>query len=327
MSGKSSMLTKFAYLKPCENDSPFYVHLTLNEATQTMRVYYHMSWWKREEVDKDVFNRWMTDFRNLVPCLHQTSQRSAKKTPIKSRANSVRVRGRCKVYAHMFKDIIGFVEKDTAHEIPIKIECYTNIESKMIEIELTLPYQYLGHLHQELHKLPIFTVNPDYETIRHRLLFFNMKYIVGFQTKTPLQNSLILPKHDGSPSLSSIGQTSTLHGNTGAQHATQTTETRPRELDDFTLDRLNEFKLDPAYCTGEHPYGYAMLPDINTSTPAEGNTDNRTEVCDVSGDPTHHIEETNSIPNQSRQDDVPTTHDAMSVTKSDGTNGSTGPHE
>jgi hypothetical protein len=264
MSGKPS--TKFTYLKPSENDSPYYVHITLNEDQQSIRIYYHMSWWKREDVDKDVFTRWMTDFRNAVPCFYQNSNRSTKKTPIKSRANSVRIRGRCKVYSIMLKDLVGFVEKDTPLEIPVKMECYTNIESKMIEIELTVDYKHLGHLPRELYKLPIFTTNPDYETIRKRLLFFNMKYIVGFEqgkNTHPLSN-ISLPKHDGSPSLSSFGQKSSSEYVADNRDG-QTPAEQSRELEDF--------KLDPAYCTGEHPFGTLMSTNAPRSEDDHGKID------------------------------------------------------
>jgi len=174
--------TKFAYLKSQKGEAPFYVHLTLDEKEQSLRVYYHWSFWKKEEVDLTVFQTWMDHFKNVEPLL---TKRKKKNTLVVKR-NSVKVRGRCIILSQMFKDIIGFTEKNTEHELPAKIECYANAENRMIEVELQIPYKPLGDLPHELRKLPIFTKQPDFESVRTRLTFFNMNYIKN--TSKPIES-------------------------------------------------------------------------------------------------------------------------------------------
>jgi len=271
-------VTKYAYLKPQENeDSPYYVLVVLDEPSQLIKVYYHMSWWKKEEVKKDIFEHWMQNLRDLVPCLNKHAERSLKKSPIKSKNNSVRVRGKCHIYASVFKDIIGFTEKDVAPEIPVKIQGYVNSADKVIEICLELPYKHLGCLPAELHKLPIFTTNPDAEIIRKRLLFFNMKHIIGFQgklKKSQYISSQQLPKHDGSPHSAALSSSRKKENHSAPlldeSSTNQTTENGPQwtdhnDHDDARKRELEDFKLDPIYCTGQHPFGHTLSTNIDES--------------------------------------------------------------
>ena len=159
--------TKFAYLKSQKGEAPFYVHLTLDEKEQSLRVYYHWSFWKKEEVDLTVFQTWMDHFKNVEPLL---TKRKKKNTLVVKR-NSVKVRGRCIILSQMFKDIIGFTEKNTEHELPAKIECYANAENRMIEVDVR---------HLEM-PAPMMTILDELEKLEHdKALYVHHKRIPIF---------------------------------------------------------------------------------------------------------------------------------------------------
>jgi len=231
---------KYAYLKPKKGDSPYYVHLTLDDEHHTMRVYYHMSWWKRETVDRSVFDYWIQGFKGILPQL-----KKSKRKHMKSGTNSIRVRGKCSVHRKMLKDIMGFVEKDTDQKIPAKLECYVNADSKMVEIEMQLPYSSLGAFPQEIEKLPVFTQDPDTETVKEKLLFFNLNYILGVKnTADTVTHSPELPPHHGSPDESEETKVRTTDTSIYGQEAQD--------------ERMADFRLDPAFAAGTHPYGSTM---------------------------------------------------------------------
>lgn len=187
----------YAYLKPSKGDSPYYIHLTLDGKERSLRTYWHMSWWKNEHVHAPLFEQWKRDFQTILGLLQRGK--------VKEKKNSYRITGRCSISSRVFADIIGFVEPDTQAEIPVKLECYVNSENKIIEIEMHTPYAPLGSLPNELIKLSkIFTHNPDYETVRSKLVFFNPAHIVSFSPKGQgsevfSKPDLPLPAHHGSP--------------------------------------------------------------------------------------------------------------------------------
>ena len=198
------MTCKFAYLKSEKDDSPYYVHLTLDEKAKHLRIYYHSSWWKKEKVDPEIFECWKSNFQGMLPLLTKIPT-SNKKSPITSRKNSVKVKGRGLVYSKMLKDIVGFVEPDTKSEMPCKIECYVNSENKIIEVEIKIDFIHLGHLVDEMRKLPVFTTDPNAESVRSRLSFFSMSYIVGTKDKTEIEHT-----HDVVSSLEPCGDVCSL---------------------------------------------------------------------------------------------------------------------
>jgi hypothetical protein len=221
----------FAYLKPQAGESPYYVHVTLNDQTQHMKVYYHQSYWKMEAVASSVFTYWIEQFRRLDKQLVKPTGQRAKS----GRSQSIEVKGTCRVHSAMLKDIIGFIEKDTCAELPAKVECYANAVTKMIEITLDVPYSSMGQLHREMKKLPVFTVDPNIESVRARLPFFKMTYIVTDSTSpvsTPPPNG----KHSGSPALVPLSH----------------------PVD----DHKEEITLDPPFGEAVQPYGYPLQEDV-----------------------------------------------------------------
>lgn len=164
---------RYAYLKPTSGDSPFYLHVTLDGPQRRVRLYWHQSWWKHEEgVDGALLARWHTALRALTPRLIRPK--------IKARKHSYRVQGRCRVSALLWRDVVGFVEADTQPVLPAKFEGYVNTEHRILEVELWLAYGPLGRLPAELLKLSqVFTANPDYETVRSKLVFFDLARIVA----------------------------------------------------------------------------------------------------------------------------------------------------
>lgn len=176
------MATVYAYLKPSEGDSPFYVHLTLDSGTQTLRLYWHMAWWKNEVVDMALFDRWRATFKALGPRLSRCKE--------KERRHSYHVAGRGRVSSGLLHDIMGFVEPDTLPELPCKLAGYVNTQNHIIEVEVHVPYSCLGALPEEWSKLKhVFTANPDYETVRAKLTFFQPAHVLGVSKRRPASNS------------------------------------------------------------------------------------------------------------------------------------------
>ena len=239
------MSVRYAYLKPSQGDSPFYVHLTLDDAARTLRLYWHMSWWKNEDVASALFERWQAIFRALTPVLERSKH--------KERKNSYRLQGRCHVSSEIFRDLIGFVESDTQAELPAKLECYVNAENKIVEVNLTLAYRPLGSLPRELLKLnQVFTANPDYETVRSKLVFFDPSRLVGFPGH---REELALadqpwPKHQGSPDV-----VRRLADRSAAAAAVT------------PLSLAEEFCVDTTLDTSEgHPYVLPLVPSAAAET-------------------------------------------------------------
>ena len=222
--------SRFACIKPNAGDSAFYVHLTLNEAKKMLRIYYHSSWWKKEKVDANLFTYWMESFESLAPLLPSTK----KKPALTKRMHSVHVQGKCAIHQKILHDVLGFVEKNTEQTLPANIECYVNDENKIIEVTLEIKYAGLGDLPAAMHKLPVFTTNPDFESVRSRLVFFDMNYVVGDKTK---KKSPEITFHCGSPADSLV--------------VTPTLAQQKLVLDD-------ELKLDLPFASGSHPYGSKM---------------------------------------------------------------------
>ena len=183
------------YLKPQEGDSPFYLHLTLDDENRRMRIYYHMSWWKNEVVTTDLFDHWQTQFKSMT--------NHADKFKHKERKKSYKINGTCSISCKLFKDIIGFVEQDVCERIPAKFEFYVNSENKIIELEFHISYQKLGSIPAEMKKLSVCTTNADYECVRPRLLFFDMKHIISNKKQVEKEGtfSIPLPIHHGSPNI------------------------------------------------------------------------------------------------------------------------------
>jgi hypothetical protein len=216
-----------------------------------------MSWYKQEQVPEKLLSQWQQDINQVAPFLTE------KKKNIKIRAKSIRVRGRCEIRSQLFKDLIGFMEKNMASEIPSQIECYMNVEKKVVEIDITLPYKYLGTFPQECHKLSIFTVNPDFESIRPRLIFFDMKHIVGFVPRGDHISFIKLKKL--SDCINTPTTTTTPHHDVDISGSKASANTESTECQE-TQDRIdNDMRLDPLYCTGRHPFGCAMVDESPTT--------------------------------------------------------------
>lgn len=190
------MSVRYAYLKTRNGESPFYVHLTLDGVKKSMRIYWHMSWWKNEDVDDTIFKNWLSTFKTFA----KTMQRPK----IKERKCSYRLLGRSHLSSEIMRDVVGIVCKDTLAIIPCKIEYYVNTENKLIEIVAEMKYSALGGLPDQLLQFTqIFTSNPDTETVRERLLFFDPTRVI---LESGLSSSVDrpvspqhLPKHRGSP--------------------------------------------------------------------------------------------------------------------------------
>lgn len=236
------MSVRYAYLKPAQGDSPFYVHLTLDGAARTLRLYWHMSWWKNEDVSSAVFDRWLAIFRTLTPLLDRSKH--------KERKNSYRLQGRCQLSSAIFRDLIGFVEADTQAELPAKLEGYVNAENKIVEVDVTVAYRPLGSLPRELLKLnQVFTANPDYETVRSKLVFFDPCRIVNFpgQQEPTSADPPPWPSHQGSPDIAR----------------------RLAELPVAPLSLADEFCVDPTLDTSQgHPYALPLVEPAATTTTA-----------------------------------------------------------
>lgn len=268
----------YAYLKPEKGESSFYIHLTLDDKAKTMRVYYHKSWWRKEDVDHSILTLWMNHCKNMAPLLTHSKKGHA----LVCKKNSVKVRGKCMIYSTMLKDIIGFVEKDTELELSAKIEAYTNLESKIIEVELELSYKQLGSLPRTISKLPIFSKNPDFESVRSRLAFFCMSYIRHMKHEQKVDKK--------TPNLEIIPNSTQGHGNQPIkgqpQNNVQPHENKPiedlkieQQPNQPTGDRVDtdqeqinaialEFTLDKPYCQeGKHPFASELKADEPPKTP------------------------------------------------------------
>ena len=234
------MAVRYAYLKPSAGDSPFYAHVTLDGKARTLRVYWHMSWWKSEAVDPALFARWRATFEELATVLERA------KPAVKK--NSYRVQGRCRVSSALLKDLMGFVESDTQPEVPVKLACYVNAENKIVEVELTAHYRPLGSWPQGLLKLPqVFTTNPDYETVRAKLVFFDPSRVVRGPVGGRAVSDEALPRHHGSPEVARRAAAAAASG-----------------VPDMRLDEAvaDEFAVDTVLDTRDgHPYGRAFAEE------------------------------------------------------------------
>jgi len=262
--------TKYAYLKSEKGEAPFYVHLTLDEKEQSLRVYYHWSFWKKEDTDQAIFQTWMNHFKNVEPLL----TKKKKNNTLVVKRNSVKVRGRCIILSQMLKDIIGFTEKNTDHELPAKIECYANSENKMIEIELRIPYKPLGDLPHELRKLPIFTKNPDFESVRHRLTFFNMRYIKNKANSSEVsQEARVLKPESSDP-----------QGESCKSSDPQGESCKSSDPQGESCKSSDDITLDPQFCQeNQHPYGEILKTSENKqdTIATESKTENSSSHTNV----------------------------------------------
>ncbi len=168
---------RYTYLKTDKKDSPVFVHLTLMEDVKKLRIAYSCGWWIREKVNPRIFEYWMREFANMAPALTYMPS-SKKKSPIRTSLNKVEVKGKCLIYSTILKELIGFVEPNTAYKIPAKIEAFVNRETKVIEVRLEMDYAPLGLLVAEMRKMGIFSDDPNREHVRARLSFFKMSYLV-----------------------------------------------------------------------------------------------------------------------------------------------------
>lgn len=188
-------MNHYAYLKPFAGESPYYLHITLDDRKQTARLFYSRSDGKE-------------DFESLK----QLAALVSKKGDIKVKQNSIKFRGRCHMRQQMLRDAVSFVEPDTAKEIPAKILCHASRER--CELILTLPYRSLGRLPAELKKLAVFTENPDFESVKRNLPFFQISYVIeageGVNSKKPEEEQ--------------------------------------------EKAKANEITFDPAFCKNTHPY-------------------------------------------------------------------------
>jgi hypothetical protein len=165
------MSVKYADLKPEIGDSPFHVHITLDSVKRVFRAYWEMAWWGNDLVDSELFNDWKKTFKDFSSVFVNTK--------VKERRQSYRVQGRCLVSSMLLHDLVGFLEKDTEKVLPAKMECYVNHETKIVGIEMHIKYNCLGSWPVELLRLStVFTSNPDYETHRPKLKFFNPSRII-----------------------------------------------------------------------------------------------------------------------------------------------------
>jgi hypothetical protein len=167
----NKMSELYAYLKPNKTHSDYFVHVTIDHERHVFRLYYHMSWWKGENIPQAKFQTWMDGFEKLV----LTS--NGKRTSVKKRNHSVKNRGKTMLSYHILKDVFGFVEKDTSRSLPVQLSCYVNDSAKIIEIECFFKYKTLGSFPTEICKLPIFTNNPDTETVKANIPFFTLDYV------------------------------------------------------------------------------------------------------------------------------------------------------
>lgn len=197
--GLMSRAHLYAYLKTSKSNSPFYVHLTLQEDVKKLRIYYHCAWWRTEKVEPEIFEYWMKQLAAMGPAL-VNQPTSKKKSPIVTRLHSVKVKGKCRVHSTMLSQLVGFVEQDTASVFPASFYGYVNEENKLIEIEVTIDYAHLGKLVEELRKLGIFSTDPNKEYVRQRLAFFKMSYILDFvPSSNALAPAVHLSQHVSSP--------------------------------------------------------------------------------------------------------------------------------
>lgn len=186
------MAVRYAYLKQCNGESPFYVQIVLDGREKELRLYYHMGWWKNEVVDAKIFEYWNEAFRKIAG--------TVLKPKIKERKYSYRLTGSGSVSCSLLKDVIGFSQTSMKPELPSKLECYVNSDSKMIEVIVTIKYKHLGTFPDELLRLKeVFTENPDYETVRARLVFFNPMHVCATIARPVSPRHL--PKHSDSPNM------------------------------------------------------------------------------------------------------------------------------
>lgn len=232
------MARKYAYLKPKAGESPYYVHVTLDDCQHMVTVYYHRSWWKGETVDPLVFQEWREQLLQVKGKL--------KKSKMKKGPHALRVRGKGVIGSRMFKDIFGFVERDTHDRIKGKIEGYVHSKEKVIEMTITLPYKPLGSFPSEISKLPIFSSDPDAETVRTHLVFFNEKYVMNDK---PSLATISDSQHDRKSSQATVG---------GGTKGVMSSEEKE--------EKNGQFQSDLRFASGSHPYGTDFSETKNTSS-------------------------------------------------------------
>lgn len=164
---------KYCYLKNTKGEAPFYVHITLDDKKSEIRVFYQYLWCKFEDVDETIFAQMKLFMTNISKNL---SSKHKKHTEIKDHA--VVIRGRCLLYSSIFKDLVGFVSKDTPKTILTRVDCQLDRKLKVIEVELKFDFDRVGSMREEIMKLPIFTNNPNYEWVRNQLCYFKPSYLV-----------------------------------------------------------------------------------------------------------------------------------------------------
>jgi hypothetical protein len=228
------MVKKYAYLKPKPGDSPYYVHVTLDDQQKIVTVYYHRSWWKGETVDPQLFEQWREQLLHIKGLL--------KKPKIKTGPHALRIKGKGVVQSQMLKDIFGFVERDTHDCINSKIDGYVHSKEKVIEMTVNLPYKSLGAFPSEISKLPIFSLDPDAESVRTNLVFFNQSYVTDAVKPSGKTLKTSESRHDGGPA--QTGSSFETEGGAGGDPGADSKE-----------EKEARFQKDPRFSAGEHPYG------------------------------------------------------------------------
>lgn len=243
------MTVRYAYLKPAQGDSPFYVHVTLDGQARTLRLYWHMAWWKNEVVEAALFERWHQTFRSLLPRLERGKE--------KARKHSYQVQGRGHVSSALLRDVMGYVEPDTQAVLPAKLMGYVNAQNKIVEMEVVVPYRPLGSLPEEWLKLHhVFTVNPDYETVRPKLVFFDPSRVLrpgessSSAADVPPTPPVVWPGHQGSPKV--------------VPQSVSSEPTPPLDLSAAAAAAAqpDEIVADPTLDTWDgHPYGLPLVAE------------------------------------------------------------------
>ncbi len=167
-------MAKFTYLKPVQEVSPYYVHVTLDEAQHTMTVYYHMGWWRKAAVDRALFAFWIRLLRDFAG-----SKKLGRKS-VQFKANVAKVKAsKVKVHRRCLQDLFGFVEPSvplyvTAHRMLGYVSAVDNI----VEFTFKFRTDSIGpEMTASIAKLPIFTETKDAEYVISRLPYFNPSHL------------------------------------------------------------------------------------------------------------------------------------------------------